>query len=216
LKDKWEGRFYFAALSENLEDYMTVNYLRDVAMQAGWDTEYINVEDIGWDKIRKQFVDLQERMVHNCFKLYPWEWMLKEEFGENLLLRTTNWMEPPWKSLLSNKGILPILSELYPKSEYLLQASFEPLSEKYIKKPLHGREGSNMEVVENGKVVLSTEGPYKGPFVYQEYKQLPNFDGNYPILGSWMVNGYACGLGIREDSNVITQNISRFVPHIFS
>jgi glutathionylspermidine synthase len=29
-----------------------------------------------------------------------------------------------------------------------------------------------------------------------------------------MVNGYACGVGIREDNQPITQNTSRFVPHL--
>ena len=216
LKDKWEGRFYFAALAQNLEDFMTVNYLRDTAIQAGWDTEYINIEDIGWDGKRERFVDAKERMIFNCFKLYPWEWMVKEEFGQHLLKNRCRWLEAPWKSLLSNKGLLAILSELYPKSEYLLQASFEPLACKYIKKPIHGREGANVEVVDKGVILIKTEGPYKGPFVYQEFKQLPNFDGNYPVIGSWMVNGFACGIGIREDTNPITQNTSRFVPHIFS
>lgn len=215
LKDKWEGRFYFAALAENLEDFMTVNYLRDVSIQAGWDTEYINVEDIGWEDRRQTFVDLQDRMITNCFKLYPWEWMMKEQFSKNLLLNKTNWMEPPWKMILSNKGILVVLSELYPKNKYLLKASLEPLKGKYIKKPLHGREGSNVEVYDGDKLIMKTEGPYKGPWIYQEFKELPNIDGNYPVFGSWMVNGYACGLGIREDTNPITQNTSRFVPHAF-
>jgi glutathionylspermidine synthase len=35
-----------------------------------------------------------------------------------------------------------------------------------------------------------------------------------PVIGSWMVNGYACGIGIREDSGPITGNMSRFVPHV--
>lgn len=216
LKNEWEGRFYFAAISQNLEDYMTVTYLRDVAIQAGWDTEYINVEDLGWDKARERFVDAKERMIFNCFKLYPWEWMLKEEYGPHLLKNSCRWLEAPWKTLLSNKGILPILSELYPKSEYLLKASFDPLNCKYIKKPIHGREGANVEVIDKDKTLIKTEGPYTGPVVYQEYKQLPNFGGNYPVIGSWMVNGFACGIGIREDTNPITQNTSRFVPHVFS
>jgi glutathionylspermidine synthase len=29
-----------------------------------------------------------------------------------------------------------------------------------------------------------------------------------------MVNGYACGVGIREDVSPVTQNTSRFVPHV--
>ena len=59
--------------------------------------------------------------------------------------------------------------------------------------------------------------PYGGgPFVYQEARSLPQFDGNYPVIGSWLVNGYACGIGIREDRSPITLNTSRFVPHVFS
>jgi glutathionylspermidine synthase len=52
-----------------------------------------------------------------------------------------------------------------------------------------------------------------GPYVFQEYYPLPQFDGNYAVLGSWIVNGYACGMGVREDVQPITQNTSRFVPH---
>jgi glutathionylspermidine synthase len=70
-------------------------------------------------------------------------------------------------------------------------------------------------VVENGSTVLETKGGYGGPFVFQKYHPLPAFEGNYPVVGSWMVNGYACGIGIREDSSPVTQNTSRFVPHVF-
>jgi glutathionylspermidine synthase len=30
-----------------------------------------------------------------------------------------------------------------------------------------------------------------------------------------MVNGYACGVGIREDDSPVTRNTSRFVPHVY-
>jgi glutathionylspermidine synthase len=96
-----------------------------------------------------------------------------------------------------------------------LRADWQPFAASYIRKPILGREGANIQMVEDGKVVLETEGIYANyPVVYQELKPLPNFDGRYPVLGSWMVNGYACGLGIREDVQPITQNTSRFVPHI--
>jgi glutathionylspermidine synthase len=217
LRGCHEGRFHFAALAGNLEDFMTVNYLRDVAMQAGWDTRYVHVEDIGWHEGRRQFTDLEETAIRLCFKLYPWEWLIGEQFGANLLLDTTRWWEPPWKMLLSNKGILPILYELFPDSPYLLPASSEPLPEtQQVSKPLHGREGANLAVLdEAGAVVRTTPGPYAGPYVYQQYCPLPNFDGCYPVVGSWLVNGYACGIGIREDTDAITTNGSRFVPHLF-
>ena len=49
--------------------------------------------------------------------------------------------------------------------------------------------------------------------VWQSRSSLPCFDGNYPVLGVWMVDSEACGLGIREDVMPITGNSSRFVPH---
>ena len=44
---------------------------------------------------------------------------------------------------------------------------------------------------------------------------MPEFAGNYPVIGSWLVNGYACGIGIREDKTFVTTDDSRFVPHLF-
>jgi glutathionylspermidine synthase len=210
------GRVTFVSLAGNVEDYMTVNYVRDTAMQAGLDTAYLKVEDIGWDARRRVFVDLQSRPLATVFKLYPWEWLLADRFAPHLLEGPTRWLEAPWKMLLSNKAILPILWELFPQSPYLLRTAFEPTDPSYVSKPIQGREGANLRLVVEGRTVAETEGPYGGqPCVYQEWKPLPAFDSNYPVLGSWMVNGYACGVGIREDRTPLTQNTSRFVPHLF-
>jgi glutathionylspermidine synthase len=210
------GVLYFTALADNLEDYMNVNYLRDTAIQAGWDTEYIDVENIGWNEGRRTFTDLTENPIQTCFKLYPWEWMQTDEFGKKLLLKTTKWLEAPWKALLSNKAILPVLWKLFPDHPNLLEASFQPLRNKpYVQKPILSREGANVQIFEHGELVLKTDGPYNGPCVYQHLWQLPEFDGNHPCIGSWVVNGWACGIGIREDKSLVTGNMSRFVPHIF-
>jgi glutathionylspermidine synthase len=195
---------------------MTVNYLRDTAIQAGLKTTYIEVERIGWNHGRQQFVDENERHMSTVFKLYPWEWMIREKFGEKLLADNTYWLESPWKMLLSNKAILPILWELYPDSPYLLPASFEPMADNFVRKPILSREGANIQIVSGGKKLIETDGIYGGPYVYQQYSPLPNIGGNYPLVGSWMVNGYACGMGIREDATPITGNTSRFVPHFFT
>ncbi len=213
LQPKVGGPIYFSALRDNVEDCMTVNYLRDTAMQAGVDAKFLAVEDIAWDSASRQFVVAKGAPIGTIFKLYPWEWMLREEFGRNLPVGGTRWLEPPWKMLLSNKAILPVLWRLFPNSPYLLRAEFEPFGDSYVKKPMQGREGANVSVVEEGQLVMETEGPYDGPFVYQEYCQLPQCEGNFAVLGSWIVNGYACGLGVREDVEPVTQNTSRFVPH---
>lgn len=223
LIEAWQGvrqdlgpLAYFSAIRENLEDVMTVTYLRDTATQAGLRTELIAVKDIGWHAGRRAFTDLRERPIPLLFKLYPWEWMVREAFGPNLPLAPTRWLEPPWKMILSNKAILTVLYELFPESPYLLRAGFEPAGDTYVMKPILSREGANVAIVRGGRTVAQTDGFYsEGRCVFQDYAPLPDHDGRYPVLGSWIVNGYACGLGIREDDGPITRNTSRFVPHLF-
>ena len=61
------------------------------------------------------FVDLDDRPIALAFKLYPWEWMFRDAFGAKLAGAPTRWIEPPWKAILSNKGILPLLWEMFPR-----------------------------------------------------------------------------------------------------
>ncbi len=212
------GRVVFAAMGDALEDVMTVTYLRDTATQAGLKTEFLAVKDIGYHDGRGVFTDLRERAIEILFKLYPWEWMIREEFGRFLLERErpTRWLEPPWKMVLSNKAILPVLYDMFPESPYLLRAGFEPIGKTYVVKPIYSREGANVTIVEDGRTIAETGGDYAdGRLVYQEFCPLPSFNGRYPVIGSWIVNGHACGMGIREDDGLITRNTSRFLPHIF-
>jgi glutathionylspermidine synthase len=208
---------HFSAVKGNIEDYVTVEYLRDTAIQAGLETTYLDVEDIGWDGRQKRFVGRQGEPVHRLFKLYPWEWLTRDEFGKNIPGSKTHWIEPAWKMILSSKSILPLLYQMYPTSPFLLPAWFdEPAGGDYVKKPVHAREGANIQVIRNGKLVADTEGPYEGPFVYQQLAPVKTFDERYAVIGSWMVNGWSCGIGIREDHTLVTQNTSRFVPHRMS
>ena len=118
--------------------------------------------------------------------------------------------------LLSNKALLPLLWQRYPEHPNLLRAEWEPFGECYVRKPILSREGANVTLVADGVVLIETPGMYDDvPCVYQDYSPLPQFDGNYPVLGSWIVGDTACGMGIREDRSPITQNTSRFVPHLF-
>lgn len=204
---------HFAAVAGNVEDYVTVEYLRDTAIQAGFATDYLDIEQIGWDHQRRVFIDRQGRTMRRLFKLYPWEWLVHDEFGQHIPRATLHWIEPAWKMLLSCKSILPLLYERYPDCPYLLPASFDELQGDFVRKPILAREGSNVQLVLNGHVEQETEGPYPGPYVYQQFVPLRAFDDCYPIIGSWVVGGESCGIGIREDSSRITSNRSRFVPH---
>lgn len=203
---------------ESGEEWMTVAYLRDTADQAGLQTVGMTVENIGWDGT--YFVDNDARPMRTIFKLYPWENMLREKFG-NLIMRghsnAATWIEPVWKVVLSNKALLPALWHLFPDHPNLLPAYMGqpgPL-EYWIAKPLHGREGDSMKwhtPEGDGEAEAKNWGP-EG-YAYQQWYPLPDFDGNRPVLGPWVIDGKPAGLGIRESDGPITDNYGRFVPHV--
>ncbi|MBV8847034.1 MAG: glutathionylspermidine synthase family protein, partial [Bryobacterales bacterium] len=211
------GHIDFASM-DNAEDWTTSTYLEDTARQAGFSTSLFPVEGIGWDGSR--FVAPDDRPLTAVFKLYPWEWMVREEFGKYLEQAATTWIEPPWKMVLSNKGILPVLWELHPGHPNLLPATFQaPSADKdWVKKPLLGREGGNVTLHCSGRDI-ATGGRYgEEGFVYQDVAPLKSFDGMFPVLGSWVVGHEdgecAAGIGVRESDTPITTNTSRFVPHL--
>ncbi len=211
-------RVHFCSIKDFPEDEQTVAYLQDTAHQAGLETKFLHIEDIGWDARRERFVDLENDAITACFKLYPWEWMWHEEFSRHLPAEPARFIEPAWKMLLSNKGLLPVLWELFPGHENLLPCydSPERLGGNYVKKPRLAREGSNVTLVENSRVVEQTGGDYgEEGFVYQALAPVAQFDGRNAVCGVWIVNHEAGGLGIREDTRRITGNFSRFVPHLF-
>ncbi len=210
---------YFACESSD-EDWMTITYLRDTAQQAGLTTSAIAMRDIGWDRARHRFVDLADRPIETIFKLYPWESMLADRFGDRALdsMNTVQWIEPIWKMLWSNKALLAILWEMYPGHELLLPAYLDGPRDldAWVRKPLLGREGANVTVKLQGITVEDTPGRYaEGGFVWQQYIDLAASGPARLVLGSWLVDGEPCGMGIREPDSYVTTNASRFVPHLF-
>jgi glutathionylspermidine synthase len=210
---------HFTCVRDHAEDRGTVDYLRDTATQAGLDARFLHVDEIGWNG--KDFVDLEDKPIATLFKLYPWEWLIRESFAENIRKSRTLFIEPAWKMLLSTKAILPLLWEMAPNHPNLLQASFDPraIEGPVAVKPLRGREGANVKLSESGgagQALARSEGPYADePPVYQAMAKLPEFDGNHAVIGAWVVASQAAGIGIREDDGPITRDTSRFVPHLF-
>lgn len=224
LVDKWRDiapylkspRVHFAHAREHTgEDAVTTAYLMDTARAASLDGVRMFMTDIGWKDGR--FWDLEACEIRTLYRLYPWEWMVHEPFGKHLLENhgRTVWIEPIWKMIWSNKAILPILWDLYPRHPNLLWASAEkPASDRYVEKPILSREGGNVRIVRNGQVIAAKDGPYgDSPKIFQGLYDLPDYDGAMPVIGSWIVDGAPAGMGVREDG-LITGNLSRFVPHV--
>src|SRR5439155_3655285 len=189
---------------------VTVDYMRDVWCQGGSPSEQLDTAAIGWNG--RTFTDLAERPIAALFKLYPWEWLLRESFAPHLLADTCAVIEPPWKMVLSNKAILAVLWEMFPGHPNLLPASFAraAIPGPAVEKPIFGREGEGVRLLGAGE-----RGSGEGGRIYQAACRLPVSDGQHAVIGSWIIAGEPAGIGIREDKVPVTTNLSRFVPHYF-
>ena len=218
---------HFSCCKDTVEDRGTVQYLQDCAAEAGFDTRFVYVEDIGLATDDKDlwFTDLDDYTLDYCFKLYPWEFMLRESFAEHLVAAQTQWLEPMWKAILSNKALLPALWKKFPNHPNLLPAFFSDevsagsvtleSGQRWVHKPIFSREGANIKITQDGDTLSETDGPYgEEGHIIQAFTPLPKFEQNYTLIGSWLVNDKAAGISVREDKSPITQDLSRYLPHI--
>lgn len=194
------------------EDAVTAAYMRDVAREGGVPSIPVPIEDIGWNG--QTFIDAAGGPIEALYHLYPWEWLVSEEFGPKIAEVPLLWIEPIWKMIWSNKALLPILWDLFPGHPNLLEASFTPMAGDHVRKPILAREGANISVVRGGQVVEATGGGYGDEgYVWQRLCSPPAFGDAMPVIGSWVVDGAAVGMGVREDG-LITGNTARFTPHL--
>lgn len=213
------------------EDALTTAYMADCAEQSGWDTIGINMKDIGYDSHTDKIVgiiydekeDTYDEMKH-LFKLYPWEDITEEGYGEIISRLQPQWFEPAWKMPVSNKMLSAAAWYLYPNHPLLLKTLIGDPGDMqdFVKKPIYGREGDRIDVFMNKSNVLKsdvyTSRWGEEGYVYQDLFPLPDFPGsnghNHVVLGSWVVNGESVGVGIRESDGLITDAYCRFVPNI--
>ena len=214
-----EGLSHFACNQDIEDDKGTLEYLEECAREAGLETRFLAMEDIGIDD-RGRFSDLDERVITTLIKLYPWEWLMDEAFGASLPTSGVRFIEPPWKAILSNKGLLPLLWSMFEGHPNLLPAFFEDdpdaatLAGTFVRKPLLSRQGANIEIFRDGETQSRSDGLYGGEScIVQGFHPLPEYGENYPLVGCWLVASKAVGLCIREDRTLITSKDARFFPH---
>lgn len=211
-------RLHFTGDAEAVEDRQTLKFLEELASQAGLTPVFTPMTMIGLDSAGA-FVDAEDQPIRAAFKLYPWEDMLREPYAANLAGADVRWLEPPWKSVLSNKGILPLLWARHRGHPNLLEAYFEDdparanLTGAYVRKPLFSREGTNIEVVGAAATPVLDQGYGAEGAILQAFHPPPRIGGGYPVMGLWIVGDEPVGMGVREDASMITKNLARFVPH---
>ncbi|CAH0051309.1 unnamed protein product [Clonostachys solani] len=238
---------YFTASSTDTsgEDAINTTVLIEACSAAGWNTESIFLQDIQLSVKDQRFHDKAGKHIDVIFKLWPWEWMVEEEKGEQCFKDMVNigehaksgeyvggtvWFEAPYKMLWSNKALFPILWDMFkddPRGKWLLPTYFEHEAPetltKFCRKAIFAREGADIILKDGEKVIQdTTTGQYgKEGYIVQELCQLPKYQdakGNpmYAVLGLWFIDGDPSGMGIREDATPVTTNTSTFVPHSIS
>ncbi len=216
--DGWN--FLFTSVRGNSEEENTVRLLQHIASEAGFQTQFAYIDDIEFSSDEGIFHEGKNYEL--WFKLIPWEDIALEESDLAMLL--TNIIKnqkaiifnPAYTLLFQCKGILKILWDLYPNHPLLLETSFEPLaSKKQVKKPVFGREGSSVSILdENANVVETAQGDYDNhKMVYQAYTQLPNDPQGQSFQAGVFYAYEACGLGFRKGGKILN-NMSKFVGHI--
>lgn len=212
-------RLLFSCVRGSSEDEQTVQMLKFIASQAGFKTEFAYIDEVSFDDENGVFYNGEN--YEFFFKLVPWESIAVEE-GELALILTNIVknqkaiiLNPAYTLLFQSKGILKILWQLYPNHPLLLQASDEPLVGKMqVKKPLFGREGENVSIINpSGSVIEQTSGEYEAnASIYQEYCELcTDRDGRSYQAGVFFAYE-ACGLGFRRGGKILN-NTSKFVGH---
>lgn len=214
----YEGwKILFSSIAANSEDELTTRLLEHIAKEAGFNTNFSFIDEIEFspEGIFKEGLNYEY-----LFKLIPWENIAIEE-GELAMLLTqiiknqkAIILNPAYTLLFQSKGILKILWELYPNHPLLLETSDKPLKgKKCVKKPMFGREGANVSILdENGDVIQENGGEYSNnKFIYQEFTELNSKGENYYQAGVFFAYE-ACGLGFRKGS-LIMDNFAKFVAH---
>lgn len=221
---------HFTCVTPHAEDEGTIAYLGVCAAEAGLASRFVALDQIGWREAADgsgRFVDERDAPIRSLFKLSPWEWLLEDPFGVQLAAEAASdrlqVVEPAWKMLASHKGLLVVLAEMFAGHPLILEATEDPdvarTYGEFARKPVHGREGQNVSLLRAGlfgtRELAQSGGAYGGDeVIYQRRASLAQADGAWAVLGSWVVDGQACGMGVREAAGPITGDTARFVPHV--
>jgi glutathionylspermidine synthase len=238
----------FTSHGDNIEDKNTVLYLKEL---CGFPSQYIPLDQLvirnglGLFDPRGNKIDVLYRQT------FPIELLIQdkdEETQEMIGLQLTDLVvqkklaivNPPSAFLLQSKAVLAVIWGLHEESssffteeehgwiaKYFLPTYLEPdfflrKNERFVQKPVFGREGDTVKIYEgNGKLLDQDqhETYHQYTSVYQKYVPLPvmEFESEkgikkgHRMTGTFLINGKPSAFGYRV-GNRITDNLSYFLP----
>lgn len=239
-----EQKVYFTSFGENEEDRQTV--LFNMKHSGLENTEYIPVESLMIDD--NGVWDMAGNKVEFLYRLYPLEFLVEDYddngrfIGKMFLDHVANGnlkiINPPSSFMMQSKSVMAMIwdmhisgHELFSNEEHeIIDSHFLPTyfkpdtfiesKTKYVKKPIFGREGGGVKLIdEDNEIFEMDEEEWYDQWkkVYQQYVEMPNetlmtWDGEYTgklLVGSFLIGGEPSGLFMRVGEK-ITGNLSMF------
>ncbi|WP_318481377.1 glutathionylspermidine synthase family protein [Photobacterium leiognathi] len=224
------------------EDYHAL-FMQKALTLAGIESKIIKgLDTIHWNEMG-QIIDDDKRLIQCVWKTWAWETAIdqvrevssseyaavpihtgypdtKVRLIDVLLRPEIKVFEPLWTVIPSNKAILPVLWSLFPHHHYLLDTDFEVTDELrqsgYAVKPIAGRCGSNIDLVNHNQALLDkTDGNFSDQKnIYQQLWCLPNVEGKYLQLCTFTVDGNYGGVCLRSDDSLVIKKDSDIEPLI--
>lgn len=228
------------------EESYHAQFMQRALEKAGFASKILHgLDELHWNATGL-LVDADNRPVDCVWKTWAWETALDQLREESqadyaavpvrtghpkntvrlmdVLLRPEVMVfEPLWTVIPSNKAILPVLWSLFPHHRYLLDADFELnpelINSGYAVKPIAGRCGSNIGLVDEQEQVLDeTSGNFaQQKNIYQELWCLPEVAGRYVQMCTFTVGGHYGGTCVRSEQGLVIKKESDIEPlRIFS
>ena len=247
------NRVDFMNISENVSNMDTeekehIRYLKNTAIEAFLRIGHMDFDnELFSDDFSAMSTDIErsgQKKAKYVWKGRPYEWLAYDTKAQHAFaednIEKYRWIEPPWKLILANKAILPLLWEMFPQHPNLLFSTYDRNHEivssalyKLVSKPKYGREGQGVVyssrfngadefigesdrasyVSKGGGASDQTESVYLGEPVFQEFHNTGRFSERKIVIGSWVIFGQPSGICVREDSSETTLDNSSFVPH---
>jgi glutathionylspermidine synthase len=210
----------FSSIRNQPEDERTVRFLQQMANDAGFQTDFCYMDEVGFLEQEGIFNPSRTRFDY-WFKLYPWEDIALQTDGINGILdeitRNTDTviLNPAYTLLFQSKGIMKVLYDLFPNSPYLLETRTEPLrGKKQVAKKMFGREGANTIIYDAaGSILKEQPGEYdRYRSIYQEFATYPKDAQGRSYQAGVFFAWEGCGLGFRRGGEIL-DNLSKFVAH---
>ena len=210
----------FSSVRNLPEDERTTRFLQHLANEAGFQTDFCYMDEVGFLEQEGIFNPYRTRFDY-WFKLYPWEEIALQTDGIvgilNDITRQTSTviLNPAYTLLFQSKGMLKILYDLFPDSPYLLETRDRPLiGKRCVGKKMFWREGANTAIyAANGQIEQATAGSYdRYRTIYQAFADYPKDTQGRSYQAGVFFAWEACGLGFRRGGDIL-DNMSKFIAH---